>query len=167
MGFIELSKRLNALYKYKLADIIVEILEKNIPVLIQIQKEQLYAGKNADGDNLSPGYSEDPFFKSPASAKRYAEFKAKIRKGKDSAIFGSKDSDTPDLIINGRLIYDTIFASVNKNSLIISARTSILSKLEAKYKTPFGLNQKAWEYFMETYFIEDLQKEVLTFLNQR
>lgn len=166
MGFIELSERLNALSEYKLADIVSEILERDIPILIEIQKDQLYAGQNAKGEKLSPSYSSDPYFKSPLSAKKYADFKSRLNQRSDSGIFTKRDNDTPNLIVTGTLIYNTIYANVNNKQLILSARSSLLSKLEAKYSEPFGLNQIAWDYYMKTYFIPDFKTEILTFLHQ-
>lgn len=41
-------------------------------------RDQLLHGKGSDGQDLKPGYLEDPYFKTPAAALRYAQWKKKI-----------------------------------------------------------------------------------------
>jgi len=162
---IWLVTRLEQLIKSKLVDFIVEILDKDKPILVELQKDQLYAGLNAEGQPLTPSYSSDPYFKSKDAALRYAAWKQKLNQRKENSIFPTRDIDNPNLIINGKLVYDTIFAQITDKSIIISARSSIISKIESKYNEPFGLSKTAWTFYIEEYkFIERLQDKIIKFL---
>lgn len=166
MGFIELEKRLKLLSESQLSAFIVEILTADRHILVELQKFQLLAGQNALGNELAPSYLDDPFFKSKESAQRYSNFKDKLGLETNTAIFKSKKKDTPNLIISGGLVHDTIFANITPKSLILDAASSILSKLEAKYIEPFGLNQTAWDYYGEVYLAPKLKQKVGQFLQQ-
>jgi hypothetical protein len=131
---------------------LVETIIKDLSIEIEIlQKDQLWAGLDGDGKKLRVGYSQDDFFKSPESAARYAKFK--------------KDYDTPNLIINGKLVYDRIDISVGGNKLIISAASPILSELQSKYGETFGLGEIAFAHFQKTYFIPIFVERLKTFFD--
>ena len=166
MGFGELARRMQQLSDNVLAEIVYEILSEHKNLLEEIQKYQLYAGQNAKGEKLAPSYLDDPFFKDSASAQRYANWKNSLSHNYQSNIFEPKDVNTPNLIITGTLVYDTIFASITNKSLIIGARSSILSKLESKYKEPIGLNQTAWDYYAKNFLVPELKQRVRQFLQQ-
>lgn len=166
MGFTELGRRLKILRESELANIISNILEKHSDLLVEIQKYQLYAGQNAEGNPLSPSYLDDPYFNDRAAAQRYADWKNSLGQDRSNPIYKKKDKNTPNLIVTGTLIYNTIYASVSPKELIISARTSILSKLEGKYKEPFGINQLGWDYYTKKYFIPEIKNDVQKFLAQ-
>jgi hypothetical protein len=44
----------------------------------ELQRAQLYDGKTSTGDDLSPTYFTDPYFKSPKQAAAYSRWKDKI-----------------------------------------------------------------------------------------
>lgn len=70
--------------------------------LLDENKAQLYAGKLNTGQNLSPTYQQDPYFKSPASAQRYSDWKDSITPNSE------RESGVPNLFIKG-----TFFASIS------------------------------------------------------
>lgn len=166
MGVLILQRKIESLRSGKLVEFISDILDRHKSVLVELQKDQLYAGQNAKGKKLAPSYLNDPFFKSKESAQRYSDFKARINPRAHNSIFATKDKDTPNLIITGGLIYDTIFANVTDKSLIIDARSSIISIIEQKYTEPFGLNQTAWDFFTEKYLMKELKQEIANYLKQ-
>lgn len=166
MGFTELGRRLRILREAELANIVSNILDAHSDLLVEIQKYQLYAGQNAVGEQLAPSYLDDPYFKDQAAAQRYADWKATLGQDRSNPIYPKKSKDIPNLIVTGTLVYNTIFASVSPKELIISARTSILSKLEGKYKEPFGINQLGWDYYSKKYLIPELKERVQKFLAQ-
>lgn len=166
MGFIELNRRLDELINSKLAEFIAETLISNLDELVELQKDQLYAGQNAIGNPLAPSYFNDPYFKSPITAAKYARFKDRLNQRSENPIFKKKEFETPNLIITGRLVYDTLVAEVSSNSLIIQARSPIISKLEAKYIEPIGLNQTAWDWFAKEILVPDLESKMQNFLQQ-
>lgn len=70
--------------------------------LLDENKAQLFAGKLNTGQNLSPTYQEDPYFKTPAAAQRYSDWKDRITPNSE------RESGVPNLFING-----TFFASIS------------------------------------------------------
>lgn len=165
MGVQWFIKRLEDLANGKIAEFIGEILDEDKSVLVELQKDQLYSGQNAEGGRLAPSYLNDPYFKSPAAALRYAQFKEKLNQRRGNSIFGKKDFEVPNLIVNGKLFYDTIFAQVTDKSLIISAQSSILAKLETKYQFVLGLNKIAWDFYAEEYRLgERLRNKITNYL---
>jgi hypothetical protein len=164
---IWLVDRLEKLKNGKLVDLIVEVLDEDKTILVEIQKDQLFAGQNASGGNLAPSYFADPYFKSPIGAAKYAKFKEQNDKTvrKHNPAFKPKEFETPNLIINGRLFYNAIFAQLSNDSLILDSRGAIISKLESKYKDLMGLNEVAWTHYIKQYkFIERLQTKIMNFL---
>lgn len=167
MGFIELNRRLGELQSGLLATFIAEILNSDIDLLEELQKDQLYAGQNADGNSLTPSYYADPFFKNPISAAKYAAYKEKLNVRLHNPIFKKKDFETPNLIVTGTLVYDTIFAKVNGvSSFTIDANSPIYGKLMSKYKDPFGLNKVAWDWYTENYLVPELKDKIGKYLEQ-
>lgn len=165
MGVQWFIKRLEDLANGELANMLGQILDEDTAVLVELQKDQLYAGQNEKGGRLAPSYLNDPFFKTPAAALRYAQFKDKLNQRRENPIFGKKDFEVPNLIVTGTLFYDTIFADVQNDKLIISARSSIISKLETKYPDLLGLNMTALKFYKEEYnLIERLRTKVINYL---
>lgn len=70
--------------------------------LLDENKAQLFAGKLNTGQNLTPTYQEDPYFKTPGAAQRYSDWKDRITPNSD------RESGVPNLFING-----TFFASIS------------------------------------------------------
>lgn len=75
--------------------VIHEAFQENVEVLGEKNKEQLSAGKNKQGTDITPGYLDDPYFKSRESAQRYSLWKDKITPNP------LRKSGTPNLFING------------------------------------------------------------------
>ena len=164
---IWLVSRLEQLNNGKLVDFIVEILDADKGILVELQKDQLFAGQNSKGGTLAPSYYADPFFKSPIGAAKYARFKENNDKQvrRHNPAFKQKEAETPNLIINGKLFYNAIFAELSKDSLILGSRGAIISKLESKYGDLMGLNETAWKHYAEKHnFIERLRTKIMTFL---
>lgn len=77
------------------------ILENDNEVIGSIHG-QLWDGKKGDGQNITPSYLDDPYFKTRKQAEGYRNWKNSITKN------SNRDPDTPNLFING-YFYDTIF----------------------------------------------------------
>ena len=161
----ELANRIEQLRTKELVRIISEIFDEHRYLLVELQKDQLYAGRNAKDRELNPTYYNDPYFKTPAAAARYAKWKSSLNVRTHNPIFPQKQYETPNLIITGTLIYDTIFAKVSNGILEMSANSSILSELEQKYDEPFGLGKTAFEEFVrQTDMIEKVKQKVKKYL---
>ena len=164
MSLEGLVSKFKSLDSDKIVDFVIEIMDANLPFLVELQKFQLLAGQNAVGEYLSPKYTEDSYFKSKESAKRYSDFKSKLAQDTNTEIYKKKPKDVPNLIITGSLIYDTIYAKTGSDYIEISARSSIIGKLESKYRNLFGINKTGWDYFSEKYLIPQLNEKVLNYL---
>jgi hypothetical protein len=102
MNPFEFSRKLakiNAVEIERLAGLsIVQHSEK----VVDLIRSQLWDGKKSDGQNITPSYLDDPFFKSRKQAEGYRNWKNSITKN------SNRDPDTPNLFING-YFYDTLF----------------------------------------------------------
>lgn len=103
--------------------------------IVDLFRDQLYAGLDGDGKALTPSYSQDPYFIRPGAPERYAKWKESRRKGQNN-IFPQKGVDTPDLFINGSLVYNRIIVNID-NGII---NTDIDSLIESKIKNKYGEN---------------------------
>lgn len=70
-------------------------VNRTIPEYEELNKAQLFAGKNKDGQDLSPTYLNDPYFKTREAAQRYSDWKDKITPN------GLRTPGVPNLFING------------------------------------------------------------------
>lgn len=124
----------------------------------------MYAGLDGNGDSLTPKYSQDPYFKKAGAGLRYAKWKDSdspiLVKRADSIIFPRRDTDTPNLIVTGALIYDRITAKVGSGSLIITANSPIIGKIKAKYGDIFQLSPLAWNHMINRFIIPYLEAKI-------
>ena len=131
MTLHELQRRLGGF------DLITELsasVEETKDEIVALNKEQLLRGLDSDGNYLSPKYSEDPYFKSHESAKRYAEWKKKIEPKRD------KPFDVPNLYITGRY-HGTIDISVTQETMITTSDDPSAGSIEQKFTDViYGLN---------------------------
>ncbi len=109
----------------------------------RLNREQLLAGKNADGGDLMR-YVDDPFFKTVEAALRYKEWKKGISPNK------LKDDDIMDFYINGQF-HESINAEFKKDGIDIFSTSNIEGSFERKTDgLGFGLNDiskiKLYEY---------------------
>ena len=164
MSLEGLIGRFKSLDSDKIVDFVIEVMDSNLLFLVELQKFQLLAGQNSIGEYLSPTYIEDSYFKSKDSAKRYSDFKESLSQETNTEIYKKKPKDVPNLIITGSLIYNTIYAKTGSDYIEISARSSIIGKLEAKYKNLFGINKTGWDYFSDKYLIPQLNDKIINYL---
>lgn len=61
----------------------------------ELLQDQLRHGKGSDGEDLTPGYLEDPYFKSREAARRYSDWKYKNSPSE------GRNRNAPNLYIDG------------------------------------------------------------------
>lgn len=120
------------------------------PLMCDMQREQLMKGKRADGNNIVPSYFEDPYFQERKSARRYANYKAKV--------FGTAERhySSPNLYISG-YFYNGFYVdfradeiSMENSNRVVSGRNGHSQDLYAKYgKDTFGLSDGNWDIVLE------------------
>jgi hypothetical protein len=104
--------------------------------------EQLLEGKKRTGQDITPSYLNDPYFKSTESAQRYSNWKDAISPRT------SRKSGTPNLFING-YYHNTIEAVVRGDKLVIHSSFDGADDIERKYGGEiYGLNKTSRAEFI-------------------
>lgn len=107
--------------------------------MLDALRAQLKQGKGKDGSNLSPRYSEDPYFKRPGAAARYAAWKHRLN---PEAPF-----DVPDLFITGKT-HDAIFGRMRGDAVFVGSAVPWYADVEVKYNyQAFGLNEESKDVY--------------------
>lgn len=139
-----------------LEDVAGDVLEQNLEKLAEINKDQLMQGKNNKGEILRPLHTENPFFKSPESAIRYAKWKQNL--------FPQTPFNVPNLIITG-YYHGTISFSRRAAQITAQSNASFADKIDSTFdQTPLGLNQDSknivWEEFLRSGMIQLLAPKI-------
>ena len=121
MTVAELGRRLK---KVDITKIAGQSLQRNSDKVRELNIQQLMQGLNSEGQQLSPKYSEDPYFKSRESALRYARWKKKL--------FPDTPFDVPNLIIIGTF-HNSVTAKRAGNQVQFRASATFASSIAAKY----------------------------------
>lgn len=125
-------------------------LQQNEDEIMRLQREQLFSGKRADGQDIRPYYSEDlqsngGFFKTPQSAKNYTLWKANMSYPSSAP----RQMDAPNLYINegsgaGRF-HKELGVEFTSDSMIIKGTTPYADKIVDKYGLDtFGLSDESF-----------------------
>lgn len=143
-----------------------EIIEAHAADIKELLRDQMYAGLDGEGNKLTPGYSQDPYFKKPGAGDRYAKWKDTLILRNHNSIFPAKGFDTPNLIITGTLIYDRIFVQVGNGKLILDATSSIIAKIKLKYGDIFKLSPLALMFFTTEILRPKLTARITSYMEQ-
>lgn len=163
-AFHLLSQRLQSL---NLIREIEALMSEDEGLLLELMKDQLFAGLDGDGNPLRPTYQEDPYFKSREAAQRYSDWKDTMFQRTHNDLFTRRPPGTPNLIITGTLFYHTLVASVGNDSLIINAQSPIIGKLEGKYGDALlRLSPMALKFYTEEHLFIRLQTRVHDILSR-
>lgn len=95
--------------------------------LLRLNKEQMLAGKDRTGKNISPSYLDDPFFKTKKAAQAYSDWKDRITPNAKRA------PGIPNLFITGQLVHDPLAVLVQKSKVKFTINSKIGGKIETKY----------------------------------
>lgn len=102
--------------------------------VVLLNREQLLEGKLSTGEDLSPTYFNDPYFKTPEAAKRYSEWKDKITPN------SKRKKGVPNLFIIGTY-HQSIELEVFKDEYEMSSNFKSAASIENKYGLEiYGLN---------------------------
>lgn len=118
--------------------VIGQAVERNATAILDLNRTQLWDGIGTDGEDLSPNYLEDPFFKTREQAVGYAKWKQAITPNPNRNFF------TPNLFING-FYYESLRLTLAPEAFEIVAGNSFSMKIEQKYETAEGLTQESIE----------------------
>jgi len=115
-------------------------------------------GKRRDGNDISPSYFEDPFFKSLESAQRYSDWKDEITPNP------KRKKGVPNLYING-FYHESIGIAVTKSGVEFNSTFADAADIERKFGSLiYSLNvEKRTEYvknFLNPLFVDQIKFEL-------
>ena len=118
--------------------------------IIQKQREQLLEGKDNDGNDMRPYYSEDlqpeGWFKSRESAMRYAMWK---KAGISYPIEVNRNPDAPNLYIDGKF-HSELEVQFGDKTVGVFPATTYASGIVGKYgMNKFGLSSARWREVLD------------------
>jgi hypothetical protein len=131
----------NRIQKVDTDNIAEESLERCGDELITYELDQLLDGKTSTGEDITPSYLNDPYFKSKEAAQRYSDWKDKI------SPTSNRKKGTPNLYING-YYHNTIRVEVTDGKVIWSSSFPDASEIEIKFKKIYGLNEESRQEFI-------------------
>ena len=123
--------------------------------IYDLQIDQLFEGKASSGEDIRPYYSEDlqsagGYFRTPDSAKRYADWKQNIGRSTN------RNPDAPNLYINGKF-HNEIDVEDFGDSIGISPKTPYAEHIMQKYGLDtFGLTESNWNIIFANGATENL-----------
>jgi hypothetical protein len=137
-------------------------VERTQDVLLSLNEDQLLYGRDANGNVLTPGYMDDPYFqkfKNPLkAASNYMKMKKKLEdehwsriKYGNVQLFPDKSPGTPNLLVNGNWFMNYLFISTDKESYTIGSTGRVSGDIEKKYAgyghPVYGLAPVSAEYY--------------------
>lgn len=132
--------------------------------ILELQKQQLFAGLASNGQDIRPYYSEDlkpsGYFYTVESAGRYAAWK---KDGINYPYTANRNPDAPNLYINGRF-HDELGVQFAGDTVGIVGTTGYSKGIIAKYGiSTFGLMMANWMViFTERGAYDELMNELKT-----
>ena len=139
--------------KLNIKEISATIIKGHKTEIETIQKDQLYSGKTNEGTDIKPFYSEDPYFKKPGAAQRYAAWKEKITPDP------RRPFDVPNLFIVGKF-YLSIKGRDIVNGITMVTSGSFAARIVSKFSNVLGLNENSIEIYIDKYHKEPFIKSV-------
>ena len=150
-----LADRLTRLPAF-IEDTVMSILDENSELLEKMNREQMFEGLDSEGKGIRPKYSEDPYFKSPEAAKRYADWKWRITPS-------SRDPDTPNLFITGPF-HKSVYAVRQGEVIQFGTNTGLGNKVTSKFTTVLGVMPKNLDVITRKIIFPKLIPEIKTYL---
>lgn len=128
-----------------LGQMVRQSIEPHGPEIMEMQRQQLFAGLASNGEDIRPYYSEDlkpsGFFHSVESAGRYAAWK---QDGIRYPYKANRNPDAPNLYINGRF-HSELDVDFGPDTVGILPTTPYAAGIVAKYGiNTFGLTMANW-----------------------
>lgn len=161
-GFINRVSRAQAAVQDYPA-IIADIVSENESVLLQLNKDQMLSGVDANEKYFTPTYTADPYFNSVEKAVNYMNFKERFRYIYDNRIkyglFPPKPADIPNLIIVGTFM-NSMFITSSGNAFTIGATYMESDSIERKYGKPFGISPLSAQWFWQNFLLPGLKTAI-------
>lgn len=149
-------------FKKNLVPAVDAFLREHEVEIIDLLKGQLFEGKDSEGNDLRPYYSEDlrsngGWFKTPEAAERYAEWKRGLTYPNGAG--ANRNPDAPNLYINGNLFHDTLILDIADDFIAFVNTDPRARQIMERYgREKFGLNNVNFELVKDLYIKEPLLK---------
>jgi hypothetical protein len=145
---------LNIFKAMNITDIAEEVLNKTSPVALEANKDQLFDGKLSTGEDISPTYLEDPYFKSKESAQRYSDWKDAITPN------NRRKKGVPNLFINGAF-YQSIEVQAKGGGLLYHSSFYAASDIESKFSdNVYGLGGEYRDEYLDNNLVPKWQQRI-------
>lgn len=136
------------------SEVVSKTTNDNKDVLLSLNRDQMLLGRNNAGDTFTPGYLNDPYFKTQTKAQAYKKMKIGLEKQHSGRmrfsnvqLYPDKDSDTPNLIVTGPF-QDSMYITLSSSEYTLGSTYIDASDINAKYNNAvFGLAPRSKEYF--------------------
>ena len=137
-----------------ISEVVSKTANDNKDVLLSLNRDQMLLGRNNAGDTFTPGYLNDPYFKTQAKAQAYKKMKIGLEKQHSGRmrfsnvqLYPNKDSDTTNLIVTGPF-QDSMYITLSSGEYTLGSTYVDASDINAKYNNAvFGLAPRSKEYF--------------------
>lgn len=142
--------------------LIREVIMRHPNDIMELQKQQLFSGLAASGEEIRPFYSEDlkpsGYFNTPESAARYAAWK---KDGISYPYAANRNPDAPNLYINGRF-HSELGVEFASDTVGVVPETGYAKRIVEKYgMNTFGLMMSNWiAIFVERGAYDELMNEL-------
>lgn len=133
---------------------LIAIVEDHTELLADLQRDQMLEGRGVDGEYIRPYYSENPYFKTPEAAARYAKWKSIITPNPQ------RPEDVPNLIING-MFHDSIFAKVSGDEFEMETSASFGEDVFRVHENARGLDEDKRLLFAEEITLPQFKEALL------
>lgn len=144
---LEMRKRFEEMQS-RTDEIIYGALKDNEQDLNDLNLEQIYSGKNNEGENLRPSYLEDPYWDDKGglkAAQAYSDWKDRITPSP------FRNPGTPNLFING-YYHSRRRTLISPGGEIIHEDSAHFGKdIKSKYKNLDGLGGRFKQIFLKEY----------------
>lgn len=120
--------------------------------ILELQKDQFYAGLGGDNKSINPTYRSDS----------YAKYKSSLRQRRENILFGKRAYYIPNLIITGSHFYDLLEVDIKDSLISINADNSpIIVDLKTKYGDFIGFNDISKEYLVYKIIYPRLKEAII------
>lgn len=158
MGIREYIEKVERLQQSigRIPEKVSEVVRENQEVLLSLNRDQMLLGRDAEGNTLTPGYLDDPYFDTPEQAEAYANMKYRLESDhrtriENPTIYPDKDRNTPNLIVTGPF-QDNMFILPESDSFLIGSTYPEAKDIDSKYNGKvFGIAPASRDYFYRNY----------------
>lgn len=177
----EFKRRFENLYGNNgdgIKSIVADEVNRTSDVILDLNRDQLLYGRDADGKDLSPTIVEDPYWDDKGGYKaayNYVLYKNRNKDLFDSMmsytkvqLFPSRSNIRPNLIHStGSFFFNHFFINVSGNSYSIGSTGIASSDIEAKYGKVYGLAPQSRSFYYQNWIRTRLWSEIIKHLGKK